>query len=147
VRHLIVPDGTWTQARRIERRCFAASGLPRISLDAGWPSVYSLRRGREGSSTGESTGLHSGGSSGCHSGSYWGCNSGSYSGLCTFEASAVALGLLGHAALAGALLERFVEWVRRAQRLKAGGGPLIPEVSRSCDPHPALERLHTFAAR
>jgi DTW domain-containing protein YfiP len=91
VRHLIVPDGTWAQARRIERRWFAPSGPPRISLAASWPSVYGLRRGS--------------------------------AGLCTFEAVAVALGLLGDAPLAQALLERFVEWVRRAQILKAGGSP------------------------
>jgi DTW domain-containing protein len=92
VQHVIVPDGTWSQARRIERRWFAASGLPRLAIEGPWPSVYRLRRGREG--------------------------------LCTFEATALALGLLGHAELAESLLERFAEWARRAQRLKTGGDPL-----------------------
>jgi DTW domain-containing protein YfiP len=48
VRHLIVPDGTWSQARRIEHRCFARHALPRVSLSAEWPSVYELRRARGG---------------------------------------------------------------------------------------------------
>jgi DTW domain-containing protein len=114
VRHLIVPDGTWAQARRIERRWFAASGLPRISLDGSWPSVYRLRRGREG--------------------------------LCTFEATALALGLLGYPPLAGTLLERFAEWARRAQRLKAGGSPETadPAVVHP-DPHPAARLLQALA--
>jgi DTW domain-containing protein len=92
IQHLIVPDGTWSQARRIERRWFAAHGLPRVELDGPWPSVYELRRGREG--------------------------------LCTFEAAAITLGLLGDRALGAALLGRFAEWSRRALLLKAGGTPV-----------------------
>ena len=91
VRHLIVPDGTWSQARRIERRWFAARDLPRVALSGPWPSVYGLRRGREG--------------------------------LCTFEATALALGLLHDRTLAEVLLARFSEWTRRALVLKAGGRP------------------------
>jgi DTW domain-containing protein YfiP len=113
VEHLLVPDGTWSQARRIERRWFAPSGLPRLALDGSWPSVYGgLRRGREG--------------------------------LCTFEATALALGLLGHAELAETLLTRFAEWAQRAQRLKAGGDPLAGAVANEQKPgHPAIERLRT----
>jgi DTW domain-containing protein YfiP len=48
LRHLIVPDGTWSQARRIERRWFAAHALPRVELDPGLPSAYALRRGGRG---------------------------------------------------------------------------------------------------
>lgn len=89
VRHLIVPDGTWSQARRIERRCFAQLPLPRVQLAPAWSSAYELRRAR--------------------------------AGLCTFEATALALGLLVDAALAQLLLARFAEWTRRAEWLKAGG--------------------------
>jgi DTW domain-containing protein len=137
VRHLIVPDGTWTQARRIERRCFATSGLPLISLDGNWPSAYGLRRGREGA-----------GSEPCAS-SDGSSNAGSYAKLCTFEATALALGLLDRASLARVLLERFVDWVRRAQRLKAGGGSLGPETRSPLagEPHPAMARLRTLAGR
>jgi DTW domain-containing protein len=117
VRHLIVPDGTWAQARRIERRWFAPRGLPRVALSGPWPSVYGLRRGGDG--------------------------------LCTFEAVAIALGLLHDPALAEVLLQRFAEWARRAQRLKAGGAPL--DLGRTLDTppatHPAIERLRTPLAR
>jgi hypothetical protein len=116
VRHLIVPDGTWAQARRIERRWFAAQGLPRVALWGPWPSVYGLRRGREG--------------------------------LCTFEAVAIALGLLHDRELAALLLERFAEWARRAQQLKAGGPPAA--VARAtplpAPPHPAIGLLRALPA-
>jgi tRNA-uridine aminocarboxypropyltransferase len=94
VEHLIVPDGTWAQARRIERQWFARHGLPKVELEGPWPSVYALRRGREG--------------------------------LCTFEATAIALGALGQPALAAQLLDRFAEWAERARLLKAGGGQSMP---------------------
>ena len=106
VRHLIVPDGTWSQARRIERRWFAGRGLPRVALSGPWPSVYALRRQREACSPGGSRG-----------------DSG---GLCTFEAVAIALGLLHDRSLAATLLERFAEWARRARALKAGGASGVP---------------------
>jgi len=115
VRHLIVPDGTWAQARRIERRWFAAHALPRVELDGPWPSVYELRRGREG--------------------------------LCTFEAVAIAIGLLQDPALAATLLGRFAEWVRRARLLKAGGMPVAPlaaDDSLPLPPHPAAEVLRAM---
>jgi hypothetical protein len=57
VRHLIVPDGTWAQARRIERRCFATRELPRVALAGSWPSVYGLRRGGEGMCTFEAVAI------------------------------------------------------------------------------------------
>jgi len=114
VRHLIVPDGTWAQARRIERRWFAPQGLPRVALWGPWPSVYGLRRGPDG--------------------------------LCTFEAVAIALGLLHDRALAEVLLERFAEWARRAQRLKAGGTPthLAQPLAMPAATHPAIDRLRTL---
>lgn len=110
VKHLIVPDGTWSQARRIERRCFGRSALPQVSLSSEWPSVYELRRAR--------------------------------SGVCTFEAIAIAIGLLSDRALAGALLDRFSEWAARARSLKAGG-PLDRPASRAAPgmTHPAARRL------
>jgi DTW domain-containing protein YfiP len=115
VRHLIVPDGTWAQARRIERRWFAAHGLPRVALWGPWPSVYGLRRGREG--------------------------------LCTFEAVALALGLLGDPALAERLLERFAEWARRAQRLKAGGAATaLAQAPGMPAAHPAIDVLRALPA-
>lgn len=110
--HLIVPDGTWSQARRIERHWFAKSDLPRLELAPAWPSVYGLRR---------------------HAG-----------GVCTFEAVAIALGLLTDPELADVLLRRFAEWARRAQLLKLGGpAPGTPphDLGRSAPEHPATERL------
>jgi DTW domain-containing protein YfiP len=56
-RHLIVPDGTWSQARRLERRWFAPSALPRIELHGDWPSVYQLRRSSQGVCTFEAASI------------------------------------------------------------------------------------------
>ncbi len=118
VRHLLVPDGTWSQARRIERRWFAPYALPRLQLSSEWPSVYQLRRGRRG--------------------------------LCTFEATAIALGLLEDVPLGRTLLDRFAEWARRALLLKPGGPPIaaapvgideaLPRVT-----HPATSALNELA--
>ncbi|HWO12601.1 MAG TPA: tRNA-uridine aminocarboxypropyltransferase [Polyangiaceae bacterium] len=109
VRHLIVPDGTWAQARRIERRWFARHGLPRVELGGPWPSLYELRRARQG--------------------------------VCTFEATAIALGLLDQPALAEALLARFACWAARARRLKAGGGDPAAERASAHPAAPLLRRL------
>jgi DTW domain-containing protein len=106
VQHLIVPDGTWAQARRIERRWFAQHGLPRVELEGAWPSLYELRRGRQG--------------------------------VCTFEATAIALGLLGDPALAATLLARFACWAARARWLKGGGSSPSVQVESS---HPAAALL------
>jgi DTW domain-containing protein YfiP len=117
VRHLIVPDGTWAQARRIERRWFAARALPRVELEGPWPSVYELRRGREG--------------------------------LCTFEAVAIALGLLHDRELSACLLGRFAEWARRARLLKAGGSPVAPlggGDAEALPEHPAAAVLRAMPA-
>jgi DTW domain-containing protein YfiP len=112
VRHLIVPDGTWAQARRIERRWFARHGLPRVELQGAWPSLYELRRGRQG--------------------------------VCTFEAAAIALGLLDAPALAEALLARFACWATRARQLKAGGAG--PDIEAPAPPHPAGALLRWLPA-
>jgi len=116
VRHLIVPDGTWAQARRIERRWFAAQGLPRVALWGPWPSTYALRRGREG--------------------------------ICTFEAVALALGLLHDRGLAESLLERFVEWSRRGLVLKGGGAPgaVARPPAEPAALHPAIRVLRALPA-
>lgn len=114
VRHLIVPDGTWSQARRIERRWFAARGLPRVALRGPWPSSYGLRRGGDG--------------------------------LCTFEAVAIALGVLHDRALAEALLGRFAEWSRRGRVLKAGGAPgaVARAPTEPAPRHPAIGVLRAL---
>ncbi len=48
VRHLLVPDGTWRQARRILRHELLPLGLPCVTLPEGLPSLYGLRRHAEG---------------------------------------------------------------------------------------------------
>jgi DTW domain-containing protein YfiP len=48
VQHLIVPDGTWAQARRIVRRELLPLGPPRVALAPAWPSAYRLRRKAQG---------------------------------------------------------------------------------------------------
>lgn len=120
ITHLIVPDGTWSQARRIERRWFARHELPRIQLDDTWPSAYELRRAR--------------------------------AGVCTFEATALALGLLESVPLARTLLTRFAEWARRANWLKAGGSPeraasALHDWDQHLAAHPATAHLDELAAR
>jgi len=88
---LVVPDGTWTQARRIARRDPACRNLPSVRLEGTKPSAYRLRRNaRE-------------------------------HGLCTLEAVAEALRLVeGDDALADRMLALFAIWVERAERLRAG---------------------------
>ena len=114
--HLIVPDGTWSQARRIERNWFAPHALPRLELDPALPSVYALRRARSPDRPAQASRDAAG-------------DAGSpaipvpVSRLCTFEAIAIAIGLLGDAPLADTLLRRFGEWARRARLIKAGGAP------------------------
>src|SRR5512143_329881 len=79
---LIVPDGTWRQARRMVRRVAGLAKVPRIALPEGLVSKYCLRRR-------QSTG-----------------------GMCTFEAISEALCLLEGAHLHAPLvhvLSRFVE--------------------------------------
>jgi len=44
---LIVPDGTWRKARQIIRANPPLATLPRVSLPAGPPSTYRVRRARE----------------------------------------------------------------------------------------------------
>jgi DTW domain-containing protein YfiP len=113
--HLIVPDGTWSQARRIERNWFAPHALPRLELDPALPSVYALRRARlpdrPARVSSEPTGAGAPGA----------VPPVPTSALCTFEAIAMAIGLLGNAPLADTLLRRFAEWARRARWIKAGG--------------------------
>lgn len=119
ITHLVVPDGTWSQARRIERRCFAPHDLPRVQLASSWRSAYELRRAR--------------------------------SGVCTFEATALALGLLRDLQLARTLLARFAEWARRADWLKAGGdagrsASALLDWKRHPASHPAEPQLAELAS-
>jgi len=87
---LVVPDGTWTQAKRIARRDPVCRALPSVRLEAMPASTYRLRRNlRE-------------------------------DGLCTLEAVAEALRLLEGDAVADAMLEVFHVWVDRSERLRAG---------------------------
>lgn len=117
VRHLIVPDGTWSQARRLERRWFASAALPRVELAGHFPSAYGLRRRADPQLRSQ---------------------------LCTFEAIAIAIAQLADPALARTLLGRFAEWARRARWLK-GGGPApgaLPEALPQVLPeHPAARLL------
>jgi DTW domain-containing protein YfiP len=80
---LIVPDGTWSQARRLARRYPVLQTLPALRL----PEVSSVYRLRRGSAPGQ---------------------------LCTSEAIATALHLLGEEGPARALMQVLFEWQARA---------------------------------
>ena len=64
------------------------------------------------------------------------------SGLCTFEAVAIALGLLDSTELAASLLERFSLWNDYQLQIKQGNDP---KPTGTLAPHPALARLREIA--
>jgi DTW domain-containing protein YfiP len=91
---LIVPDGTWTQARRIARRHPWAQGAELVCLPEGESTRYDLRRNvRPG-------------------------------GLCTFEAVARALAVVESPELEPGLLALLDRFVERSRRIRAGAAPL-----------------------
>jgi DTW domain-containing protein YfiP len=93
---LLVPDGIWSQARRMVRRDFAQAGIECVSLaPAQLHSEYDLRR-------------RSGGQ------------------LCTFEAVAHALAAFGAEDVRDALLSRFRVWLERARAVRRGEGAPRP---------------------
>ncbi|MBM4363699.1 MAG: DTW domain-containing protein [Deltaproteobacteria bacterium] len=93
---LVVPDGTWSQARRIVRRDALCREAEAVALPAGAPGRYALRRSlREG-------------------------------GLCTLEAVARALGLLEGPEVEQALTELLERFVERSERVRALGTQYRP---------------------
>lgn len=88
---LLVPDGNWNQARRACRRDPDAQGAEPVTLPAGAPSRYGLRRAP-------------------HEGA-----------LSTLEAVARALGLLEGADIERRMMEAFDVWVHRAMRVRLTG--------------------------
>jgi len=87
---LLVPDGTWSQARRLMLRDAALRGAEPVALPPAEPSRYRLRRHeREGA-------------------------------LCTLEAIAHALGVLEGPAIEAELLTLLDVFVTRALRARAG---------------------------
>jgi DTW domain-containing protein len=87
---LIVPDGTWGQARRMARRHPRCKDLKKVRLTNPPRSAYVLR------------------------------HSARETGLCTLEAIAHALRVLEGDACADPMLAAFTEWVERALRVRAG---------------------------
>lgn len=88
---LVVPDGTWAQARRVHRRDPLAIGAEAVTLPSIGTSSYGLRRS-----------VHEG-------------------GLCTLEAVAAALGVLEGERVESSLCEAFARWRARAEAVRAGG--------------------------
>ncbi len=85
---LVVPDGSWPQARKIARRDPLAEGAEHVTLPPGAPSRYGLRRNpREG-------------------------------GLCTLEAIARAMGVLEGAAIEAELLRILELFVSRQRDVR-----------------------------
>lgn len=95
LRTLIVPDGTWTQARRIARRHAACREQPKVRLDTQAPSGYRLRRNPP------------------------------EDGVCTLEAVAFVLRILEGDGVADAMLTFFEEWVRRSEHVRAGAHSVL----------------------
>lgn len=90
---LLVPDGTWSQARRMLRRDADLASAEPVTLPKGPATRYGLRRGRrEG-------------------------------GLSTLEAIARAVGVLEGEAMEGTMLEVFDRFVERAKRAREGRPP------------------------
>jgi DTW domain-containing protein YfiP len=91
---LVVPDGTWRQAKRVVKHERALSGFERVRLPPGPPSGYRLRQPRKPG---------------------W---------LCTYEAIGRALDLLEGGPVADALWPAFEQMVARtlAERGRAAGG-------------------------
>lgn len=54
---LVIPDGTWSQARRLARREMTQHSLPTVALAANWPSSYTLRRRSRGLCTFEAVAI------------------------------------------------------------------------------------------
>lgn len=90
LRCVIVPDGTWAQARRIARRHPACARLRKVRLSSTLRSRYALRRSHLDN------------------------------GLCTLEAVAETLRVLDDGRCADALLAAFTQWVERALLVRAG---------------------------
>ena len=87
---LLVPDGSWPQARRLARRDEAMRGAELVSLPEPGPSRYGLRR------------------------------SGGEGRLCTFEAIAQAIGLLEGGEIEARMSEVLALFVERARRTRIG---------------------------
>jgi DTW domain-containing protein YfiP len=90
VRCVIIPDGTWVQARRIARRHPACANLKKVRLSSTLRSAYTLRRSHL------------------------------ENGLCTLEAVAEVLRVLEADSCAAPLLAAFAHWVERALLIRAG---------------------------
>ena len=87
---LLVPDGTWAQARRLLRRDAIFQGAEVVMLPPAGPSRYGLRRhAREGS-------------------------------VCTLEAIGQALGVLEGGSIEAQLVEVLDRFVARSQRARKG---------------------------
>jgi DTW domain-containing protein YfiP len=96
---LIVPDGTWKQARKIAHRLQSLSGIPRVRLAPGSSSRYQLRRNQ------------------------------APQGLCTIEAVSLALEAIEGPSIReqldrylSVLIER-VQWARRTSQEFGGTKP------------------------
>jgi DTW domain-containing protein YfiP len=90
VRCVIIPDGTWVQARRIARRHPACAKLTKVRLSSTLRSAYALRRSHL------------------------------ENGLCTLEAAAETLRILDKDSCAAPMLAAFAHWVERALLIRAG---------------------------
>lgn len=95
---LIVPDGTWTQARKLIHRRSNLYGVRRVRISRAEPSRYKLRRGQ------------------------------TEEGLCTLEAIAEALGVLEGVAVKDQLNQLLDLMVKRVLWTRASFGETLGEL-------------------
>jgi DTW domain-containing protein YfiP len=107
---LIVPDGTWKQARKITHRLQSLNGIPRVRLAPGALSRYQVRRNQ------------------------------APGGLCTIEAVSQALraiekeGVANHLDRYLSLLVERVQWARRTSQEYGGIRPYSADITAQDEP-------------
>lgn len=98
--HLIVPDGSWTQAKRVKKREERFDSIPTVRLPAGIVGEYKLRKAPQPE---------------------W---------VSTYEAVAYALGILESKACEEHMMKFFRKWVRATLNSRSGNFSLSENIPK-----------------